>query len=265
MTADGVRALLRRSESYEAIFDIAYLALGAAACLGASALPAVAVIGLLADPLAAWPTLLVSTLPLGAGIAAAFHAFTAAKERGAAAPFRDALHGVRRQGARATAVWALLCALLFVVVVDVLAIWATPWAAVIGPLLAVLVLLGVPTALVSLAGLSQAPQLALPALLRTSAWLVVRRAPLTLVTYVVLVGWGMVCLARPVLGVLGLGGFALYLLWSNCTAAWSCLGPSMSVIDGPGPRGSVDDQVRPPCAGRLAYLSRSRTNGKSCG
>ena len=218
-----MRAALRRPETYEALFDIAYLALGAAVCLGGAALPLVAAVTLLADPLAAWPTLLVAALPLGAGIAAAFHVFAAARERGTPAPFRDALHGVRRHAGRATAVWALLCALLFVVIVDVIAIWATPWAAVIGPLLAVLVLLGVPTALIALAGLSRTPDLPLPALLRASAWLVVRRAPLTLVSLVVLVAWGLVCLAQPVLGVLGVGGFALYVLWSNSAVAWTSL------------------------------------------
>ena len=216
-----MRAALRRPEIYEALFDIAYLALGVAICLGGAALPLVAAVTLLADPLAAWPTLLVAALPLGAGIAAAFQVFAAA--RGRPSPFRDALHGVRRHAGRATAVWALLCALLFVVIVDVIAIWATPWAAVIGPLLGVLVLLGVPTALVALTGLSRTPDVPLRALLRASAWLVVRRAPLTLLSLVVLVAWGLVCLAQPVLGVLGVGGFALYVLWSNSAVAWTSL------------------------------------------
>jgi hypothetical protein len=222
----AARAALRRPETYEAIFDIAYLALGAAACLGGAALPLVAAVTLLADPLAAWPTLLVAALPLGAGIAAAFHVFAAARERGVAAPFRDALHGVHRHAGRATAVWALQCALLFVVIVDVLAIWATPWAAVIGPLLGVLVLLGVPTALIALTGLSRTPGLPLPALVRASAWLAVRRAPLTLLSLVVLAGWGLVFLAQPVLGVLGVGGFALYVLWSNSVVAWTSVDPA---------------------------------------
>jgi hypothetical protein len=222
----AARAALRRPETYEAVFDIAYRALGAAVCLGVAALPVVAAVTLLAEPLAAWPTLLVAALPLGAGIAAGFHVFAAAQERGAAAPFRDALLGVRRHAGRATAVWALLCALLFVVIVDVLAIWATPWAALIGPVLAVLVLLGVPTALLALTGLSRAPSLPLPALLRASAWLAVRRAPLTLLSLVVLAGWGMVFLAQPVLGLLGVGGFALYVLWSNSAAAWTSVDPA---------------------------------------
>jgi hypothetical protein len=223
---EDVRAVLRRPETYEALFDIAYLALGAAVCLGGAALPLVAAVTLLADPLAAWPTLLVAALPLGAGVAAAFHVFAAARERGTPAPFREALHGMRRHAGRATAVWALLCALLFVVIVDVIAIWATPWAAVIGPLLAVLVLLGVPTALIALTGLSRTQVMPLPALLRASAWLVVRRAPLTLVSLVVLVAWGLVCLAQPVLGLLGVGGFALYVLWSNSAVAWTSLDPA---------------------------------------
>ena len=219
-----MRAALRRPETYEALFGIAYLALGAAVCLGGAALPLVAAATLLADPVAAWPTLLVAALPLGAGIAAAFHVFAAARERGVPAPFRDAWHGVRRHAGRATAVWALLSALLFVVIVDVLAIWATPWAAVIGPVLGVLVLLGGPTALIALAGLSRTSGLPLPALLRASAWLAVRRAPLTLLSLAVLAGWGMVCLAQPVVGMLGVGGFALYVLWSNSMAAWTSLG-----------------------------------------
>jgi hypothetical protein len=118
-------------------------------------------------------------------------------------------------------VWALLCTLLLVVIVDVLAVWGTPWAALLGPVLAVLVLLGVPTAFLALTGLNQAPGLPLPALLRASAWLAVRRAPLTLLSLVVLAGWGMVVLAQPVLGLLGVGGFALHVLWSNATVAWT--------------------------------------------
>jgi hypothetical protein len=224
--SEDVRAALRRPETYEALFEIAYLGLGAAACLGGTAMPVVAALTLLADPLAAWPTLLVAALPLGAGIAAAFHVFAAARERGVPAPFRDAWHGLRRHAGRATAVWALLCVLLFVVIVDVLAIWATPWAGVVGPVLGVLVLLGVPTALIALSGLSRTQVLPLPALLRASAWLVVRRAPLTLVSLIVLAAWGLVCLAQPVLGVLGVGGFALYVLWSNAVVAWTSLDPA---------------------------------------
>jgi hypothetical protein len=94
---------------------------------------------------------------------------------------------------------------------------------VIGPVLGVLVLLGVPTALIALTGLSLAPELSLPALLRASAWLAVRRVPLTLLSLVVLAGWGMVCLAQPVLGVLGVGGFALYVIWSNSATAWTSI------------------------------------------
>jgi hypothetical protein len=218
---DDLRAALRRPETYDAVFAVAYVGLGAGVCLGVAALPLVAALTLLADPIAAWPALLVTALPLGAGIAAAFHAFATARERGVPAPFRDAWHGVRRHAGRASAVWALLCTLLLVVIVDVLAVRATPWAAVIGPVLAVLVLLGVPTALLALTGLSQVPGLPLPALLRASAWLAVRRAPLTLLSLVVLAGWGMVVLAQPVLGLLGVGGFALYVLWSNATVAWT--------------------------------------------
>lgn len=220
---NGLRAALRRPETFEAVFEVAYLGLGGALCLGVAALPLAAAGTLLADPLAAWPTLLVAALPLGAGIAAAFHVFGAARERGVPAPLRDAWEGVRRHGGRATAVWVLLCTLLLVVAVDVVAIRATPWAAVIGPVLAVLALLGVPTALLALAGLSCAPGLPLPALLGAAAWLAVRRAPLSLLSLVVLAGWGAVCLARPVLGVLGVGGFALYVLWSNAVAAWAGL------------------------------------------
>jgi hypothetical protein len=95
---------------------------------------------------------------------------------------------------------------------------------VIGPLLGVLVLLGVPTALLALAGLSRTPGLALPALLRAAAWLAVRRAPLTLFSLLVLAGWGAVCLAQPVVGLLGVGGFALYVLWSNALVAWTSAG-----------------------------------------
>lgn len=215
-----MRAALRRPDTYEAIFGIVYLGLGAAACLGVAALPLVAALTLLVDPVVAWPTLLVAALPLGAGIAAAFQVFGAAGERGAPAPWRDAWHGVRRHGVRATALWAMLCTLLFVVIVDVLAIWATPWAAVIGPVLGMLVLLGVPTALIALAGLFRNPDLPLPALLRASAWLALRRAPTSVFTLVVLGAWVMVVLAQPVAGVLGVGGFALYVIWTNSSAAW---------------------------------------------
>ncbi|OLS97473.1 hypothetical protein BJF90_10075 [Pseudonocardia sp. CNS-004] len=87
----GLRAALRRPETFEAIFEVTYLGLGGALCVGVAALPLVAAGTLLADPLAAWPTLLVAALPLGAGIAAAFHVFAAARERGV--PARRATRG----------------------------------------------------------------------------------------------------------------------------------------------------------------------------
>jgi hypothetical protein len=53
--------------------------------------------------------------------------------------------------------------------------------------------------------------------------LAVRRAPLSLLSLAVLACWGMVCLAQPVLGVLGIGGFALYVVWNNLAVAWASL------------------------------------------
>ncbi len=49
---------------------------------------------------------------------------------------------------------------------------------------------------------------------------------LALLSLVVLVVWGLVCLAQPVLGVLGVGGFALYVLWSNSAVVWTSLDPA---------------------------------------
>jgi hypothetical protein len=55
--------------------------------------------------------------------------------------------------------------------------------------------------------------------------LAVRRPVHTLLSIVVVAAWAMIVLAQPVLGVLGLGGFALLVLQANAAAALAADAP----------------------------------------
>lgn len=222
-----IRSLLSpRQEALEALFDTVYRGLGVGIAAGISgAAPLTFALTALARPLEAWPFLLVCALPLGPAIAAAFAVFGGAASSDRVAPFRDYVRAWRALAVRALGIWALFTAILFVLIIDAGVIWGTAFAALIGPATAVIAVVVATGTLHALAVLASQPALGAAAAAKAGLFLAIRRPLLTLLSLVVLVAWAMVVLAQPVLGVLGLGGFALLVLQANSSAALAALAP----------------------------------------
>lgn len=216
----GIRSLLSpRQEALEALFDTVYrgLAVGIAAGIAGGA-PLTFALTALARPLEAWPFLLVCALPIGPAVAAAFAVFAGAASSDRVAPFRDYVRAWRSLAVRALAVWAAFTAIVFVLIIDVGVIWGTAFAALVGPATAVIAVIAATGALHALAVLAVRPNLVAVAAARAGIVLAVRRPLPTLLSLAILLAWAMVVLAQPVLGVLGLGGFALLVLQANSAA-----------------------------------------------
>jgi uncharacterized membrane protein YesL len=217
------RIMSPRRETFEAIFDTVFHALAVGLFVGVSAIPFVAAATVVAQPLAAWPFLALSALPVGPGIVGAFACFDAARGEGEVRVFRTFWRAYGRGAGRALVVSGAVLALGIIVVVDVFAVWGTPFAALVGPLLGVVSALAAVTAVNAFAGIARSRETSLRGILTAALMLSVRRWPVSLLTLVIVVAWAGITLAQPVIGVLGLGGFALYAIWSNAVAAHSSI------------------------------------------
>ncbi|WP_448809021.1 DUF624 domain-containing protein [Agromyces bauzanensis] len=214
------RILSPRQEALEALFDTVYRALGIGLAVGVTgAAPLGLALSTLARPLEAWPFLLLCALPLGPAIAAAFAVFAGAGASDRVTPFRDYARAWRVHAVRALGIWAAFTAVIFVLVVDVGVVWGTAFAALVGPLTVIIAVVVATGTLHALAVLTSRPGIRTSAAAKAGVFLAVRRPVVTLVSLVVLVAWIMVVLAQPVLGALGLGGFALLVLQANSAAA----------------------------------------------
>lgn len=215
----GVRGLLQpRRETFESVFGVVYRALMVGVGVGIGALPLVAAVVFVADPLASWPFLLLCALPLGPAFAAGCWSFQRSRDDAAdARPFRDFWSGVARLWRPALAVWAMVSALAFVVIIDVVVVWGTPFAMLLGPLLVVVLLLALVGTFGVFAGFAAEPALPLRAQLLGALVRTVRRPATSLLSLVLLVAWAVIVLAQPVLGLLALGGFVVYAVWSNAS------------------------------------------------
>lgn len=212
-----------RRETFEAIFDTVFRALAVGLFVGVTAIPFVAAATVVAQPLAAWPFLALCALPVGPGIVAAFACFDAARGEGEVRIFRTFWRAYGRGAGRGFVVSAGMLALGIIVVVDALAVWGTPFAALVGPLLAVISALAAVTAVNAFAGIPRSSGTSLRGILTAALVLSVRRWPVSLLTLVIAIAWAGITLAQPVIGVLGLGGFALYAIWTNAAAAHSSI------------------------------------------
>ncbi|WP_164990389.1 YesL family protein [Agromyces albus] len=217
------RVLAPSRETFENVFDTVYQALAIAFSVAVAGVPLVAALTVVAQPLAAWPFLLLCAVPLGPAITAAFSCFERARRTGDLRPMRDFWIAYAGTARRALGVWVATLVLGAILVLDVMFLWGTEFAALVGPLLAVVGALLVVTALGSFAGIARHPESRVRDILKAALFLAVRRWPVSLVTLAILGAWATIILAQPVVGVLGLGGFALYLLWSNSAAGYASL------------------------------------------
>lgn len=202
-------------DTWQMLLGLGYRGFATGLCVTIFALPfAVALIGL-PQPLTAAPFLLVTLLPLGPAVTAAFHSFNAETQTGAGTPFVNYLRGLRATAWRGLGVWTLTLAMALFVYVDLIAVAGTAFAVLLGPLFAVLGLMLIAATPVCLSAIALPQHLGVFGAAKLGLYTALRRPLLSLLTVFILAVWAVITLAQPVLGALALGGFALTAIWTN--------------------------------------------------
>jgi hypothetical protein len=203
-----------RHDTIAAIFDAVHVALVSNLLLVLGGLPLV-LLALTTDTARAWP-LYALAAPLCApglcGVFAVMSAFSTGRGDGALRTFGRTW----RATARPAMLWAAAAtAALVVLGVDARAAWGHRVGALTLPVLAMLTVLTVATALLGLVTIAERPAAPLRDVARACLYLAVRRWYLTGVSLLVLALLAQFVAARPALG-LGLAAAPLlYVVWAN--------------------------------------------------
>ncbi len=200
--------------AYSHAFGTLYVGLVTNLCVSIAVLPLLLGAGL-PDPVRHWPLLALAAPLLGPALVAAFSVFARFSATGDTSVVRT-FWAAWWAGLRRSLVLAGAAALvLTVLVVDVVASGRSPVGAAVAPMFAVLAVLVVAVAGLSLVALADEPSAAVPALARACLFLAVRRWYLTVVSLVAVAALGAVTLLSPGLG-LGLAPAPLlYVVWAN--------------------------------------------------
>ena len=202
-----------RHEVYGRVFATAYALLGTSALVVGASAPFLGV--LLFTPVAAtWPLLVLTAPLLGPAVVAAHAVFGS----GASDVVRVFARGWRSHGRRAAVVSGAAAVVVVVLAVDVRAAWGTPVGAVAIPVLVVLGLLTVVTAVVTLTGVVERPDVPVRRLALACSFLAVRRLHHSAVSLVVLWVLAAAVGAMPVPALGLLTGPALYVVWVSSRA-----------------------------------------------
>jgi uncharacterized membrane protein YesL len=201
-------------ETYETVFSVAYLGLVTNALLALGLAPLLAVL-LTTDLASSWP-LLVVLLPVAApALTAAFAVFAAYSADSTVGVIRMFARSWRASFRRAAGVGALAAAALVVLGVDAQAAGTRPAAAWAVPVLGVVALLVVATALLSLVAIAEVPGARLRTVLKAALYLAVRRWYLTVVSLAVLALLGALLASKPALAIGLATAPLLYVVWAN--------------------------------------------------
>ncbi|ROO59190.1 putative membrane protein YesL [Micromonospora sp. Llam0] len=158
------------------------------------------------------------SVSVGPAVAAAF-GYLRQAENDDRAPVREYFRAYRRNFAAATRRWAAATALVAVLVTDIVWLHDAGAAAVLVPLLVVTAVVVLATTVLLLALVELAPGLGVRAAVRAAAWSAVRRAPLSLLSLVVLLAALLSVNQAPLLALATLPGCALLVVWVNSRAA----------------------------------------------
>lgn len=203
-----------RHNTLSAVFDGVYVALVVNLLLVAGCLPLVA-LAFTTDASRSWP-LYALAAPLCApglcGVFAVMSAYSAGDTGGVLRTFGRAW----RATARPAMLWAAAAtAVLVVLGVDAYAAWGHRAGALTLPILAMLTLLAVATALLGLVTIAERPAARLRDVARACVYLAVRRWYLTAASLLVLALLAQLFVTRPALA-LGLAAAPLlYVVWAN--------------------------------------------------
>jgi len=225
-----VRPAARRvgHETYAGGFRLVWTALAVNLLLALTTSPLLAVLGLLTDPVAAWPRVLAVSVVCGPALVGAFGVFAAPDE-----PVGRTFWSAYRSGwRRGLAVWAAAAAAVGVLGVDVagaLTGSGAAWAGPLLPLFLVGIVVVVAVAAFALVAAVELPDARFGALLRACVFLVVRRWYLALVSVAVLGLLAAAVVTHPVVGALLACSPLLYVVFGNARYALS------TAVGGPDP------------------------------
>jgi uncharacterized membrane protein YesL len=204
-------------EVYNRVFATAYALLATSALVVSASTPFLAVL-LFTPVTATWPLLVLTAPFLGPAFAAAHAVYGSVAQDDGAQVVRGFLRAWRRNARRAAIVAGVASAVLVVLAVDIRAAWGTPVGAVAIPVLAVLALLTAATALVTLTGVVEHPDVPVRRLAKAGLFLAIRRPHFTAVSLAVLWVLAAAVAAMPVPALALLTGPALYVVWVGSRA-----------------------------------------------
>lgn len=200
-------------DTWAGIIGMLYLGLMANVLLAVGCAPFLVLL-MTTDPALSWP-LLALAAPLTAPVLAAL--FRAFREHSGAGhgPIRAFLTGMRDKWRRALALGAIVSVVLVLVVVDVRFLSDSTVAVFTVPLLAVVALLTVNTALISLVAVAEVPEARLRDVVKAALYLGLRRWYLSAISLVALIVQGGVFASAPAIGIGITASAAFYLAWTN--------------------------------------------------
>lgn len=200
-------------DTWAGIIGMLYLGLISNVLLALGSAPFLIVL-MTTDPALSWP-LLALAAPLTAPVlAAVFRAFREHSGRGLG-PIRAFCAGLRDTWRRALGVGALASTVLVIVLVDVRFLSDSAVAVYTVPLLAVVAVLTVNTAVISLVALAEVPEARLRDVVKAALYLGLRRWYLSVISLVALIAQAGVFVSAPAIGIGITASAALYLTWTN--------------------------------------------------
>lgn len=200
-------------ETYVLVFQVVFLGLMTNVLLAVGCLPAVVLL-MTTDPAQSWPALVVALSLAAPSIAAAFTVF-GEHGRGGLGVIRAFLAGLRATWRKALITGAVAAVALVVLLGDVRALAATAAGPVVVPLLLLLAVLTLSTALIVLAGLTEVPVARLRDVLGAALVLGVRRWYLGAASLLVVGLQIALFTTSPALAIGITASAALYLVWAN--------------------------------------------------
>lgn len=204
-----------RHETMDTIFGYAYALLMVDVLLVAFNLPLAAMLFVTVDPLKSWPFFLLLSLTLAPSVAGAFEVFKAMREDGRPTPFASFVRGYRRRGLPAFVAGLVTALVVGLALFDATVMSGTVWAPLLGPMLAVLALGAIVTALTTITGLVVFGTASLKAIAKASVYLTVHRWYFSVIALVMVGLIGAAVLLQPVVGAALVPGILLYAVFAN--------------------------------------------------
>lgn len=205
------------------IFTFVYAFLATNMLLALANAPLVFFLAVVANPAASWPFFLalsVTVLPSLAGAFAVFAAIQGASGKDAQ-PFKTFFLAYGR-GLRTSVPTSLVAVgIVGILLADVAFLGASKTGALLVPLLVVMAVLAVVTAVATIAGAVMLPQARLRDLVRAALFLAVKRWYLSLAAIVLLGLIAALTLVQPVMGIALAPAPLLFVVWSNASFAIS--------------------------------------------